>query len=124
MPRSKKSEESEPQVKKTATAKARILQGATENTRSSRRRFAIPPVAFGRVARAIIQVHGHEFSIGKISPKALEALQRFTEGSIVDQLDKARIIMGDKARTLKVSHLKIANKIAHSGAGTRLESFA
>ena len=108
----------------TVTKKARVLQSATENTRSSRRRFAIPPTAFGRVARGIIQVHGHDMNIGKISPKAIKALQRYTEATIVDQLDKARLIMGDKTHTLKVNHLKIANKIAHSGLGTRLESLA
>ena len=106
----------------TATKKARVLQSATEHTRSSRRRFAIPPTAFGRVARGIIRVHGHDLDIGKISPKALNALQRYTEATIVDQLDKARLIMGDGTHTLKVSHLRIANKVAHGGLGTRLES--
>jgi histone H3/H4 len=110
--------------KVTTVQKARTLQGATEHTRINRNRFAIPPTAFGRVARGIIHVHGSSSNIGKISPKALEALQRFVEASMVDQLDTARAIMGEKARTLKVDHLKIANKVAHSGAGVRMESLA
>ena len=114
-------------TKASAVKKARVLQSATENTRSTRHRFAIPPAAFGRVARGIIVYHGHSLDIGKISPKALAALQRFTEASIVDHIDKARMIMGaddtDKQRkkTLTVRHLKIADKAFSVTPGARLE---
>jgi hypothetical protein len=67
-------------------------------------------------------------NISKISPKAIAALQRFTEVSIVDHIDKARMIMSavstkkQQKKTLTVKHLKIADKAFHSAAGARMES--
>ena len=121
-PKAKAKGAASPSAAPSATKKARIHQSATENTRIKRRAFCIPSAAFTRVARGIIQYRGKDFMIGKISAKALRALQRFTETSMVDTLDKARLVMigGDEEkkgakRTLTVKHLRIVNQVAPGG---------
>jgi hypothetical protein len=101
----------------SSTKKARVLQSATENTRKTRRMFCIPPAAFARVARHIIAFNGTDFQIGKISPMALRAIQRFTETSMVDTIAKARLVMtgGDDGKksankTMTVKYLRIVEK--------------
>ena len=129
MARTKKSKSSSPKEPMSVTKKARVLQSATENTRSTRRMFCIPPAAFARVARGIIEIHGTPVQIGKISPQALRALQRFTETNMVDTLDKARLVMiggedekkGAK-KTLTVKYLRIVDKAFKVAPGARMDA--
>lgn len=119
-----------PKAAPSATKKARVLQSATENTRKTRRMFCIPPAAFSRVARGIIDYHGKGFQIGKISPQALRALQRFTETSMVDTLDKARLVMTGGSddekkganKTMTVRYLSIVDKAFKVAPGARMDS--
>ena len=92
----------------SSVKKARKLQAATEYTRKTRLRYAIPPAAFGRVVRFILEHHGKDQHVTKISPKAVDVLQRFVEQNVVAQLDKARLIMGPGKRTLLFDHLRVA----------------
>lgn len=113
----------------TENMKARLRQNGSEYTRNMRRVFCIPPAAFARVARSVIAYHGNDANVGKISGKALRALQRFTEAGMVDLLSKARLIMiggldekkGAK-KTMTVKYLKIAENAFRVAPGARMEA--
>lgn len=126
--KSKKSPERSPATK-TVVGKARALQSATENTRRTTRMFCIPPAAFARVARGIMSVYGKDSRIGRISPLALRALQRFSEASMVDQIAKARLVMiGGKneeaatRKTLNVHHLMVVDHAFQVTPGAMMEA--
>ena len=112
----------------SAVKKARIMQGASENSRKTRHMFCIPPAAFGRVARGIIDQYGNH-KVSKISPQALRDLQRFAESSMVDHLDKARLVMvggvhEKKAtnKTMTVRYLDIIETALRTVPGARMEA--
>lgn len=104
----------------SSVGKARKLQKATEHTRNARVRYAIPAAAFARVARIIVRHHGSTLNVSKISPQAIDALQRYVEQSVSSQLDKTRIIMGEDKKTLSVKYLSVADRAFEVGGAATM----